>query len=180
MNNFLKIADGVDVLPLRLALKTRPHLWNQNTLRTEHPGTAHAQADDIWLRFNEINDDASAVVNDVLCVNYPALAELPQARALIYQLMARVEGEQLGRCIITRLVPGARILPHEDQGAPATWYERFHILLQNEPGAIFRAGNEKVQMHTGEVWWFDNTVEHEVINNSADDRITLIVDIRKT
>jgi len=31
---------------------------------------------------------------------------------------------------------------------------------------------------SGEVWWFDNTQEHEVMNNSADDRIVMIVDIR--
>jgi Aspartyl/Asparaginyl beta-hydroxylase len=180
VKNFLKIADGVDVVPLQIALKARPDLWNQNTLRTAHAGTAHAQADDIWLRFNRLEEDGLSVVNDIICFNYPALLDLPQARALIYQLMARVEGEQLGRCVITRLKPGARILPHEDQGAPATWYERFHILIHSLPGAVFRAGQETVQMKTGEVWWFDNTAEHEVVNNSADDRLTMIVDIRKT
>lgn len=182
MNNFLKIAEGIDVTPVHIALKTKPHLWNQNTLRTAHPGTAHAQADDIWLRFNEIDSsgDALSVVNDVMCVNYPAFGEIPQARSLVYGLMARVEGEQLGRCIITRLKPGARITPHRDEGAPATFYDRFHILIQSKPGAIFRAGDEVVQMKTGEAWWFDNTQEHEVINNSDDDRITLIVDIRRS
>jgi hypothetical protein len=33
-------------------------------------------------------------------------------------------------------------------------------------------------MAPGEAWWFDNAQEHEVINNSADDRIHMIVDIR--
>lgn len=178
MRNFLRVADGIDVVPLMVSLQTRTHLWNRDTLRTQHPGTAHSQVDDIWLRFNEIDDDALSVVDDLLCVNYPAIQELPQARALIFSLMARVEGEQLGRCIITRLPPGGVIDPHCDQGAPATFYQRFHILLQSLPGAMFRAGNETVQMKTGECWLFDNTQEHEVINNSADDRITMIVDIR--
>ena len=35
-----------------------------------------------------------------------------------------------------------------------------------------------VNMLTGEIWWFNNQAEHEIINNSADDRIHLIVDIR--
>ena len=30
----------------------------------------------------------------------------------------------------------------------------------------------------GEVWWFDNARTHEVVNNSAGDRIHMIVDIR--
>jgi len=33
-------------------------------------------------------------------------------------------------------------------------------------------------MRQGEIWWFDNSVEHEVMNNGADDRVLLIVDIR--
>lgn len=178
MNNFFKLADGVDVTPLMAAIHAHPELWNQNPLRTTHPGTAHSQADDIWLRFNEMANDNLTVVDDLICYNYPAFRLLPQARPLIFGLMARVEGEHLGRCIITRLKPGACIAPHEDLGAPATFFERYHILLQSHPGAIFRAGNEQVQMRTGEVWWFDNSKEHEVINHSDDDRITLIVDIR--
>ncbi|MEO8296355.1 MAG: aspartyl/asparaginyl beta-hydroxylase domain-containing protein [Burkholderiales bacterium] len=160
------------------AIAMRSHLWNQNTLRTTHPSSAHSQADDIWLRFNKLGEDLASVVDDVACINYPALAELPQARPLIFGLMARVEGEQLGRCLITRLKPGACITPHCDGGAPATFYDRFHILLQSQPGALFRAGDEQVQMKAGEVWWFDNTQEHEVRNHSSDDRITMIVDIR--
>lgn len=178
MKNFLKIAEGLDVTPVMMALKARSHLWNQNDLRTRHQGTAHAQADDIWLRFNELKEDLSAVVDDIHCINYPAMGELPEARQLILGLMARVGCEQLGRSIITRLKPGACITPHEDQGAPATYYERFHITLHSRPGCVFRAGDEQVQMRTGEVWWFNNTIEHEVQNYSDDDRLTLIVDIK--
>lgn len=180
MKNFLKVAEGMDVMPTLAALAMHPHLWNQNTLRTTHPGTAHAQADDIWLRFNEIVGDGASVIDDVACINYPAMRELPQARPLIFFLLARMEGEQLGRCLITRLKPGAVIAPHCDQGAPATFYDRFHIMLQCKPGVTFRAGDERVQMKSGEIWWFDNTVEHEVINHSDDDRISLIVDMRVT
>jgi len=51
-------------------------------------------------------------------------------------------------------------------------------VLQSQPGVDFRAGDEHVFMPTGSVWWFQNKEEHEVINNSADDRIHLVVDIR--
>jgi hypothetical protein len=33
-------------------------------------------------------------------------------------------------------------------------------------------------MPKGTIWWFDNEKEHEVINNSANDRIHMVVDIR--
>lgn len=179
MQNFMRIATGVDVTPLMAAVQMRPHLWNQNPLRTQHPGTAHFEADDIWLRFNEIKPGKTArVVNDIQCHNYPAFADLPQARPLIYGLAARMEADQIGRCMITKLKPGAKILPHADAGAPATFYERFHVVLMGNPGVDFRCGDETVQMRTGELWWFDNTKEHEVLNFSNEDRVHLIVDLR--
>jgi quercetin dioxygenase-like cupin family protein len=179
MKNFSLIAEGVDVVPIRSAIAMRPHLWNQNTLRTKHPQTAHAEVDDIWLRFNEIDpQNPLAVVDATEAINYPAWWELPQARQPIFDLMRRVEGERLGRCMITRLSPGKRITPHVDMGAPATYYDRFHIVLQGAAGSLFRAGDETVCMRTGEVWWFDNQVEHEVVNNSAGDRVHIVVDIR--
>lgn len=178
MKNFQKIADGVDVMPLVHALTHKPHLWNQNELRKHYPNSPHAQADDVWIRFNKIPQDVSEVVNDKDCINYPAFYELPQAKPLILDLMRRVEGEQLGRVMITRLRPGTQILPHEDGGAPAEFYSRYHITLQSLPGAIFKCGDEAVNMRTGDVWWFNNRLTHSVVNNSADDRITLIVDIR--
>ena len=87
-------------------------------------------------------------------------------------------GVRLGRVIITRLPPGKTITPHVDSGSHAEYYDRYHVTLQNNPGSIFRCGNEHVFMATGDIWWLDNSIEHEVINNSVDDRITMIVDIR--
>ena len=57
MKHFLKIFEGIDVLPLLAAIRMRDHLWNQNNLRTTHPGPAHSEADDIWLRHNELTQD---------------------------------------------------------------------------------------------------------------------------
>jgi aspartyl/asparaginyl beta-hydroxylase (cupin superfamily) len=46
------------------------------------------------------------------------------------------------------------------------------------PGALTAAGDEIVQMAPGEAWWMNNRAEHEVANNSEQDRIVLIADIR--
>jgi len=178
MNNFQLLAQGVDVAPLYNAVMRNPQLWDEYTLRTAHPDTAHAEVSDIWLRFNVVGADTMSVVDDTEAVNYPAWWVLPQARPLIFALMNRVEGERLGRVMITKLPPGGRITPHVDGGAPASYYDRYHIVLNSAPGCIFRAGDEQVHMATGEVWWFDNELEHEVINNSADHRVHMIVDVR--
>jgi hypothetical protein len=185
MRHFLKIAQGVDTTPLLLALYRQPGLWNLHRLRTTHPGTPHTDVDDIWLRFQDLTvfqqtGEPASVIDQHESIWYPAAAALPEARPLIFGLMARVEGERLGRVLITSLAPGRRIAPHVDGGAHAAYFERFHCLLQCPPEALFRAGEEIVSMAPGEVWWFDNSQEHEVWNDGDTDRLTLIVDIRCT
>lgn len=172
-------------MPLLDAVMRQPELWNRNRIRTTHPCTPHTEVDDIWLRFNDLTlfektGESSAVIDEHESINYPAMLMLSQARPIIFDLMRRVDGERLGRVLITRLAPGKKIAPHEDGGSHAAYYDRYHIILKNAPGSIFRAGLETVTMKTGEVWYFDNSQTHEVINNSSDDRITMIVDIRTT
>ena len=174
MRNFDLLTSGADVGPLRNALH-RTDLWNQNDLRTKHEGTVHGDVDDIWLRFNEISSD---VIDDTECHDYPGMKELPQARPLIFELMRYVEGTRLGRVIATRLPPGGKILPHQDQGAPATYYERYQIIIKCPEGCTFRIGDESVQMQAGQIWWINNCEEHEVVNLGDDDRLVMIVDIR--
>lgn len=177
MRHFLKIAEGLDTFPLVHALTRQADLWNAYNLRTTYPDTPHREVDDILVFFNDLADP-EAVINDREVVPFPAWSRLPQLRPIIFNLMRLTEGVRLGRVIISRMAPGKRIYPHADGGAPATYYERYQIALQSLPGCVFRAGNETVQMRTGDVWWFDNTQEHEVVNNSAADRLALIVDIR--
>jgi hypothetical protein len=178
MQHFLCLADNIDVIPVMRELATQPDLWNQNTLRTQHPDTAHAEVSDIWLWFNEIPEDPTAVINDIQTIAYPAWTQLPSLRRLVLDLMRRVDGVQLGRCIVTKLPPGGQITPHVDHGAPAEFYTRYQIALQSLPGALFHCEDETVSFCTGEVWWVNNRVKHSVVNNSADDRIVCIVDIR--
>ncbi len=190
MQYFQKIREGLDVKPILNAIMRQPDLWNQFDIRTRlwndydpedlkvAPRSPHSSASDILVRFNDINQDLTAIANDKECINFPAFYRLPQLRSLVFDLMRIVEGEQLGRILITKLRPGAVIAPHTDMGAPADFYQRYHIVLSSSAGCLFRAMDETVQMKTGELWWFDNTVEHEVINNSAEDRIHLIIDVR--
>lgn len=177
MRNFLRIAENIDTMPVLAALASRSDLWNVNPLRTVYPNTPHREADDIWLRFNRMPDDPQDVIDDIQTHAYPAWTELP-VKDMVLNLMRAVGGTQLGRVLITRLGPGNQIHPHADEGAPAMFYTRYQLMLQCYPGVTFNAGEESVSMKTGDCWWFDNSQVHSVINNSCDDRIALIVDIR--
>lgn len=177
MKHFQPVAANIDVIPVMNALAGKLHLWNQNTLRTGHPGTAHSDVSDIWVWFNDPNDP-DAVVNDREVVEFPAWHELPQIRPLIFDLMRRVDAVRLGRVIITKLPPGKRITPHMDGGAPAEYFTRYQIALQSLPGSLFHIGDETVNFRSGECWRINNRETHSVENNSADDRIVMIVDLR--
>lgn len=175
MKFFTLIAQNIDVVPVLNALAGHPELWDANTLRTKHPGTAHSNVSDIWAWFNDPSGD---VVNDREVIEYPAWREIPQLRPLIYDLMRRVEAVRLGRVIITKLLPGKSITPHVDGGAPATFFTRYQIALQSLPGALFDIGDESINFKTGDCWRINNRETHSVFNGSADDRIVIIIDLR--
>ena len=186
MKNFMRLSAGVDITPLLLAIKRRPGLWEEDTYLRDYPQGPFKQIESIMLRFPVKSVvETEAELKNALSkydqhenVDYPAYKLLPEAKPLVMNLFGYAAGERLGRVMINKIAPGGVIFPHVDTPVHTDYYSRFHIVLQSQPGVLFRAGNEQVYMATGEVWWFDNSQEHEVINNSADDRIHMIVDIR--
>lgn len=178
MRNFQCLATGLNVGPLLHQVVLHPELWNRNTVRTAHPGSPHKSVDDILLRFQPIAKDVARVIDDCECKFYPAWNVLTEAHALLFDLARAVRAERIGRVLISRLPAGGVIEPHEDGGAVATYYTRYQLPLQSEPGCVFECAGEAVQMRAGEAWWFANKLTHAVVNNSATDRISLIVDLR--
>lgn len=186
MKHFQQIASGVDVTPLLFAIKRRPELWKEDTYLRDYPQGPFANVESIMLRFpvkgvyeteEELKDHLSKY-DQHESIDYPAYKLLPEARAIVMPLMTRVSGERLGRVMINKVVPGGVIYPHADTFVHADYYSRFHVVLQSQPGVVFKAGDEQIYMPTGTIWWFNNKEVHEVINNSAEDRIHMIVDIR--
>lgn len=196
MKNFLKLAGGVDVLPLLLAIQRRPDLWQEDSFLRNYPQGPFGEVETIFLRFpkrvvfeDEDKDEQERKVSlykqNMLAgydqhesIDYPAYGRLPEARPIVMSLMARVGGERLGRVMINKVNPGGRIYPHADTPEHANYYSRFHVVLQAAPGSDFRCEDEHVHMAQGDIWWFNNKLEHEVVNNSGVERIHMIVDIR--
>lgn len=189
MQNFLHLGSGSPVMPLMLAIHRLAKLqdiWKEDTYLRDYPQGPFANTESIILRFpnRTVHETEAALLAHESGFdqheNYdqPVFKLLPEARPLIFQLMAAVQGERLGRVMINKLVPGGVVYPHADTPVHAEYWDRFHIVLKSSPGSNFRAGDEWVGMQTGETWWFNNRLEHEVINNSADERIHMVVDIR--
>lgn len=171
MRYFQKL-DNLNIAPVAHSLARQPGLWNQDPTRTSFQGSPHKQVEDILLRFGNPN------LQDLQAWDRPAMAKVTGAKALAMAVMYAMGGVQLGRVVITKLAPGGKVDPHPDEGPYAEFYTRYHVVLQGLPGSMFHCGDEAVQMQTGELWWFDSRTEHWVANNSREDRIHMIVDVR--
>lgn len=181
MQNFLKIAEGINVLPLQMAIVRQPELFGKYKHRSAAYDSPHSEMSDIWVRYNAIEnfEKSPANFNDSHeSVWYPGYHAIPQIRPIIFGLMAQVEGERLGGVLITKIPPGGKIAPHVDRGWHAEYYEKYYIPIQNDQGAVFGFEDGVIEPSLGDVYWFNNSNPHWVENNSSRDRIALIVCIR--
>lgn len=174
-----------------MAIKRRPELWKEDTYLRDYPQGPFGEIESIMLRFpvkrvmetEEELRKVDSVYDQHENIDYPAYKLLHEARPLVMGLMAQVQGERLGRVMINKIMPGGQIFPHADTPAHCEYYTRFHIVLYGQPGAILMCGDddnghEQIEMRTGDVFWFNNALMHSVINNSAEERISMVVDIR--
>jgi hypothetical protein len=184
MRNFARVGE-YEMMPLQLALQTQPQLWDENPYRTGFEGTPFRGMSDILLRYSrpelhEATADPDACIDSVDLVNYPAWKLLPQCHDLIFNLMRSFRAIALGRVIIARLPPGGVIRPHADNYGKYALQQggkRFHACVYAQPGVLFHCGGETIQMRTGEVYWFRHTETHCAENNSADERVHLLIDM---
>lgn len=179
MRNFHAIGSA-DVTALGNQILSKPNLWKADTYLRDYPQGPFGDTETIFLRFpsGSVTEIERGTRDQHECVWMDGVVHLPTARPLILWLMTRVEGERLGRVMINKLRPGGMIFPHADTPEHANYWDRYHLVIQSLPGNTFRCGDETVAMRTGDVWWFQNAIEHEVVNNSAADRIHMIIDIR--
>lgn len=177
---FKRIASDIAVRPLREAIERSPSLWDEITARQTTPGSPHADTQAIILRWAR-DQSVEAAFTELTAVNYPAYDKLPEARDLIESLMHTIGAKELGRAMVVSLKAGGHIPLHEDQGAYADHYERFHIALQSDDRNSFlietdRNQGEWVHMKEGEAWWFNHKRPHQLWNLSSAPRLHLIVD----
>jgi hypothetical protein len=185
MKYFTLIRRGVDVGPLQQALSVHEELWDQNRARKDSPGSPHNRMSDIWVRYNSDAEckktgDWSKFNDEHDSIWYPAFYTLEaELSPIIFNLMRLVKGERLGGVLITRIPPGQGIAPHVDRGWHVGYYDKYYVSIQSGIGATFHhSSGEYINPLAGDIWLFDNRLEHWVKNQSNEDRITLIVCIR--
>jgi mannose-6-phosphate isomerase-like protein (cupin superfamily)/L-amino acid N-acyltransferase YncA len=172
--NFMRLAD-LDVAPLLARLAEHPDLWVSG-LRAQYPGSAHAAADTIFLRWTE-EMTIDAAFNELESIDTPAAhALMPELAALTGQLVrAAGEVESVGRCILARLAHGAAIPPHIDEGLYADYFDRFHVCLSGR--SRFTCGGESIVVSPGQAFWFNRKRPHDVVAEASSERVHLILDL---
>lgn len=183
---FNKIAATCDVMPLQIALRRQPGLFGKYNNRCVDD-SPHRESKDIWVRYNAIDNvlNVDGQLNSDHPANgphrpvwYPAYYQLPQIRPVIFNLMSLVEGEELGTVLLIKIPPGKQVYTHTDGGWSASYYEKYFIPVQCYQGTSFNFPDGSILPNIGEAYWFNNSVPHNVINNSNEDMICLIVTIR--
>lgn len=184
--NFLRIASNIDTIPLLLAVRQLPQIWGRS-FRTSFPNSPHREVLDAILRVQVPEKSA----DHRECFFTPLWACLPHARPLVFGLMARVDGERLGRILLTWMLPGTTIHPHRDIGPKESghydsesYWQRYHLPLEANPQCDFVCGEEGEEEHCvmepGSCYWFNSALMHRCTNQGQTDRIHLIVDIKSS
>lgn len=177
--NIKLLPQQFDVTALLAQLKEHPEIWNEYRWRTEHPRSPHREVDDIWVRYNSIENIGPHFNDEHEAVWYPVVEKIPGVKDLVSQVMEAFGGEQLGGVLITRVPPGKQVYPHVDLGWHALHYEKFAVQLKGNSSQAFCFSGEKLSALPGEAYWFNNQSSHWVVNPSDEDRITLIVCMRR-
>jgi hypothetical protein len=168
----------MDGAELTAQIDAQPEIWDHNTARRAGSDSPFAGASDIWVRYNRWERFGPNFNDEHVPVWYPAADKLPAARALALAMMAQFQGEMLGGVLITKVPAGARIGRHVDTGWHVDYYDKFYLSLRSAPGADFCFDGATLNPAVGDVWLVDNRQPHWVINNSGQDRMTLIVCLR--
>jgi hypothetical protein len=97
----------------------------------------------------------------------------PLVKDISHKLMAHIHGERLGGILITKLPPYGLIYPHSDSGWHANFYDKYYICIKDS-GSRFVFENGEIHPQEGEVYWFDNSYTHSVINGPKE-RLSMII-----
>jgi hypothetical protein len=185
MLNFRSIGQ-VDVKPLLESIDLNADLWNEFPDRLMGANAIQeTKFDDIWVHMAQSITEMTPDEQTECLKHGPYINPLNYWRTAYYRLPVKsilntlfdhVDGQAYGRVFISRLPPGAEIFPHID--VDILHFARFHVALSHDLDQLFMCGDEIYSPKLGEIFWFNNSVMHSVINNSDKPRLSMIVDIQ--
>lgn len=120
-----------------------------------------------WIQRQMYGKGWSLAVLHALGRKLPTLGGCPATRAAL----AAIPG--LAMAAFSRLASGTHVHPHRGWGDRVF---RLHLGLVVPDGGWLRVGDETRAWSAGGILVFDDTLEHEAMNPSEEDRIVLMLD----
>ena len=177
----------VDVSKINSFIADNDYLWNKFKYRTESSMSPHREVDDIWVRYNDIknyNPNNPLAFHDrhdsVFYINDDKFKdELSKISRLICERFESSSTE-FGGILITRIPAGKQVYRHNDDHSwHATYYkDKYLIPLESNDNQSFNFDGEKVITPVGHIFSFNNLVDHWVLNDSSQPRVSLIICMR--
>jgi tetratricopeptide (TPR) repeat protein len=169
-DNFLLVNSGFDTGPLRdKVLQIDDAVWAESD-RSER-FEVHRQTQSVLLvQFSEHLHDEP--------VPQPLYADFEEVLRPVVDHIARYYRDNgfVVRILFAKLLAGGKIEEHVDFGYSLIGVHRIHIPVVTNDDVVFRVGGESRNLRVGEFCEIDNSEKHAVDNNSAEDRVHLIVD----
>lgn len=178
MRSIQHLSSGFDVAPLLEQIDAHPEVWNTHTMRTDFYGGPHGGVSDIWVRYRDWADfdgDIAAFNEPHESTWYPVCDVLPAAKEIAERVALTVGASRMGGVLITRIPAGGEVKPHIDTGWHAKEYDKFAVQLRSAPGQAFCFEDSWLAPMPGDLYTFDNSRLHWVINPTESERITMIV-----
>lgn len=177
----IQLLDGLfDVAPLLSQIEARPEVFNRYPLRKDQ--YVHSGMSDIWVRYNAWENFKGRLADfnkEHISIWYPEAHKIPAVFDLVWKVFRHVEGYKLGGVLITKIPPGGKVQPHIDVGWHPSYYEKFAVQLLGNKEQAFHFEGYSLSAEPGQLYTFDNSKTHWVTNDSASDRMTLIICIRR-
>lgn len=177
-DNFNHIASGIPTEELAEYLFQNPYLWNLNKIRQSFTGSPHVDTKCIFVRgpkeftVEEYMGTLDAVVYDI------PTELVVKLNAVLRSAEQYINVREIGYILIVNLTAGGAVQEHRDEGTYAEYYDRYHLVVKSSEGNIFTVNGEDQEMRTGELWKFNHRALHSVVNNSTEDRIHIIFDVK--
>lgn len=167
-----------EVAPLLRELDAHPALWDEYRWRTEHPRSPHRDCSDIWCRYNALENLGPRFNDEHESVWYPVVDSLPSVKTISEEI-AEYRQQPLAGVLITKVPSYGQVYPHIDRGWHAENTDKVGVLVWGNRRQHFCFDETHFVCEQGESFWFRNQSPHWVVNPTDEDRITLIVCLRK-
>jgi hypothetical protein len=165
-----------DIAAVQREVAAAESLWHVDSARQRNVAVQR-ETQSIALR--AARRSPGVALNDTLASAPTALAaHFPVVMQLVGEICAQ-RGGTPARVMVVRLRPGGRVYPHVDAGAYYRAHDRLHIDVLSESGCMLACAGERVAMRPGEVWQFDNGLEHHAANPGRHWRVHVIFDVTR-